>query len=460
ASAPSTTSSTPIVLENTVPENLAPSVESPALPQSASAPSTTSSTPIVLENTVPENLAPSVESPALPHSPLTAATAEPSKWQTVEVKNGDSMALIFSRLQLSSQALHEIIHLNEHTRRLRHIRPKEQLKFHIDRATHLQAMQYRLNMHQTLVVKRGEDSFTAYVEDTPPEIIIQRRHVRIDDSLYMAGVRSGLSEKLIMELANIFGWDIDFALDIRAGDKFTLIYEELYRENRKIGTGNILAAEFWNRDRQLRAVRYTNTSKRTDYFTPKGDALRKAFLRTPVDFTRISSKFNLKRKHPILKNVVRPHQGVDYAAPINTPVKATGDGIIEFLGTKGHYGKTVIIRHAGTYHTLYAHLSRFAKGIRKSHRIKQGEIIAYVGTSGLSTGPHLHYEFRVNGVHKDPLKVKLPKAKRLLDAEFAEFKQQTQLLLAALENASTADLRIALNKKNENNKAPLEPDGS
>ena len=252
-------------------------------------------------------------------------------------------------------------------------------------------------------------------------------------SLFLAGQRAGLSDKLIMEMVSLFGWDIDFALDIRKGDEFKLIYQEQYKDDQKVGDGPIVAAVFTNRNEAFRAVRYTTPDGDTNYYNENGASMRKAFLRTPLKFSRISSRFNLRRKHPVL-NRIRAHKGVDYAAPTGTPIKATGDGTVTLAGRKGGYGRTVILKHGGTRSTLYAHMSSISKNIRRGKRVKQGQIIGYVGKSGLATGPHLHYEFRVNGVHRNPLTVKFPNASGVPKKYLADFKQQTAVHLAQLEN--------------------------
>jgi murein DD-endopeptidase MepM/ murein hydrolase activator NlpD len=244
-----------------------------------------------------------------------------------------------------------------------------------------------------------------------------------------------------MELAGIFGWDIDFALDIREGDQFAVLYEGLYLDGERIGTGNILAAEFTNQGKLYRAVRYTDARGHTDYYAPDGHSMRKTFLRTPVSFTRISSRFNSGRKHPIL-NRIRAHKGVDYAAATGTPVKATGNGKIVLRGKKGGYGNTVVIQHGSSYSTLYAHLNNFARGKTVGSRVQQGEIIGYVGSTGLATGPHLHYEFRVNGVHRNPLTVKLPDAAPLPKKFREDFKLATENLIAQLELAKTQTVAL------------------
>jgi len=250
--------------------------------------------------------------------------------------------------------------------------------------------------------------------------------------LFIAAQKAGLPDNLTMQLADIFGWDIDFALDIREGDQFTILYEEFYLDGEKIKNGRILAAEFVNSGKVFQAVRYAAPGKDADYYSLDGKSMRKAFLRTPVDYRRISSRFTLGRKHPIL-NTIRAHKGVDYAASTGTPIRVTGNGKIIFRGTKGGYGNTIIVQHANKYSTLYAHMSRYKGGLRKGSRVKQGQIIGYVGSTGLATGPHLHYEFRVNNVHRDPLRVKLPGAPPLDKKYLADFKSESAALIAQLD---------------------------
>ena len=236
-----------------------------------------------------------------------------------------------------------------------------------------------------------------------------------------------------MELAGIFGWDVDFALDIRKGDNFTVVYEEMYRNGEKIKDGNILTAEFINHGKTYQAVRYTNPeNNRTEYFTPDGKSMRKTFLRSPVNFARISSGFTTSRYHPVLHKF-RSHKGVDYAAKRGTAIRASGDGKIVHRGRKGGYGRTIIIQHGSKYSTLYAHLNSYKSKLRVGSKVKQGQTIGYLGSSGLATGPHLHYEFRVNGVHRNPLTVKLPTAKPVPKRYLADFELKTTPMLAQLE---------------------------
>lgn len=353
-------------------------------------------------------------------------------WRTVTVRAGDSLSLIFGRNGLSARELHEIISLGSETRALTRIYPGKEIRFLIGDAGRLEALSYDTDVARTLQVVRGADGFTAQTIEHELETRIAQASGAISDSLFLAASRAGLSDNLTMELAGIFGWDIDFSLDIRQDDRFSVIYEEHYLHGEKLRDGKILAAEFVNRGRIHRTIRYTDADQRSDYYNPNGDSMRKAFLRSPVDFTRVSSRFNLNRRHPIL-NTIRAHRGVDYAAPTGTPVRATGDGRIVSLGPNGGYGKTIIVQHGTRYSTLYAHLSNYARGLRNGHSIKQGQIIGYVGMTGLATGPHLHYEFQVDGVHRDPLRVTLPDASPLPAKYIEDFKTYSRPLLAQLD---------------------------
>jgi murein DD-endopeptidase MepM/ murein hydrolase activator NlpD len=328
-----------------------------------------------------------------------------------------------------------------HGRWLERLIPGQVLEFTLDQSRSLVGLDLELDQTRRLKFLRHGAGFKSEIIEVPLERRIAHAAEQIEDSLFLAGQRAGLSNKVIMELVEIFGWDIDFALDIRSGDSFLVMFEELFKDGEKVGDGNILAAEFINRKERYRAVRYEDPNGRASYFTPDGTSMRKAFLRTPVKFGRVSSRFNLRRRHPVLHRI-RAHRGVDYAAASGTPVRATGDGKIIYVGRKGGYGRTVILRHGSTYSTLYAHLRRYAKGIRSGRRVQQGQVIAYVGRSGLATGPHLHYEFRVRGKHRNPLTVKLPKAAPVPTALKADFELKTKDLVAQLDVLSRT--RVAL----------------
>ncbi len=366
-----------------------------------------------------------------------------SKWITQKVKSGESLALIFKKSKLNPRELHDIIKLGKSTKALKSIQPGQELKFRISDKGALQELLYIQDSLRSLHVMKFSHGFQA----TPIVKTIEKRithaQVVIHNSLFEAGLSAGLSNTLIMDLAGIFGWDIDFALDIRSGDQFSIVYQEHYLEGKKIRDGVILAAEFINQKRRYQAIRFTDKKNRTDYYTPEGLSMRKAFLRTPVDFRRISSRFG-KRKHPIL-NYMRLHKGVDYVARRGTPVRASGDGKIVHKRRKGGYGRTVIIKHGGKYSTLYAHLQGYKKGLYVGKKIKQGQTIGYVGTSGRSTGPHLHYEFRVNGVHRNPLTVKLPNAKPINKEFKAEYLSYATKMIAQLDSYNK--ISVALNNK-------------
>ncbi len=364
------------------------------------------------------------ESPAVEPSP---SAPEPL---LVTIRSGDTLSGIFDRVGLSQQELYRLLQQKEARERLRSIRPGKKLSFELGEENRLQRLSYLIDPTQTFEVRRDGDGFRTATIQHPLERRTRFASGVIDSSLFLAAQRAGLSDKTTMEMADIFGWDIDFALDIRAGDRFSVLYEELYRDGEKVRDGDILAAEFSNRGKTYVAVRYTTPDGRSGYYSPDGMQMRKPFLRTPVKFTRISSRFG-KRFHPIL-NRMRNHKGVDYAAPTGTPIRATADGKVLFKGRKGGYGRTVILQHGKRYSTLYAHMSRYGK-IRTGQRVRQGQIIGYVGQSGRATGPHLHYEFRINGVHRNPLTVRLPKSLPIEKRYLEDFRARTEKVLALLE---------------------------
>ena len=350
--------------------------------------------------------------------PDSNAIGTSGKWHEIIIRRGDTLSAIFGRLQIGRDLAPLMASAKEY-KLLKLIRPGQRLRLRID-GTSLEELVYESTKLRQLRVVRTDNGFESSLIVEP----VERRQVLasgiIEQSLFIAGRKAGLADKLIMQLAGIFAWDIDFALDIRKGDRFTVIYEKHYVNGEKLQDGDIIAAEFINRGKAFYAIQHDSVDGGIAYYTPEGRSVRGQFLRTPVDFARITSQFSLKRKHPIL-NKIRKHKGVDYAAPTGTPVRATGNGKVVFRGRKGGYGRTVILKHGAAYTTLYAHMSRYARKLNQGQRVKQGQIIGYVGRSGLATGPHLHYEFRVNGIHRDPLRVTLPKAKSLPRSELANF---------------------------------------
>lgn len=370
----------------------------------------------------------------------TQTDESPSPWHTLTVNQGDNLSLIFDRMNLSPAVLYEVMTVSQDTKMLKRLMPGKTLKLKLIN-DELAALIYEPDLTTSLHITKSDSGYNSEIIITELEQKINEAEGMIEDSLFLAGQEAGLSDNLIMRFVAIYGWDIDFALDIRSGDRFKLIYKEQFKEGQKVGEGPILAAEFINRGKTFRAVRYTSPEGQTGYYNEKGYSMRKAFLRTPVKFNRISSRFNLKRRHPVL-NRIRAHKGVDYAAPTGTPIKATGDGAITFVGSKGGYGKMIVIRHGGIYDTVYAHMSRYAKRMKRGKHVKQGDIIGYVGQTGLATGPHLHYEFRVHGVHRNPLTVKLPKALKIAKKHLTHFKEQTASILAKLDEASVTELAL------------------
>ncbi len=362
-----------------------------------------------------------------------ASNLAPKQWREFKVKSGDSLAQLFKRAKIKPQQLDELMKSGKAVKTLRKIFPKDLIRVLSDDDGVLQALRYDIDHKSYLMVERTSGVLVAKTYNHQIETRQTHASGVIESSLFLAAQEAGISQNIIMELANVFGWDIDFALDIRKGDSFTVLHEELFRNGEKISDGDILAAEFTNNGKTYRAVRYTNPqTNRSEFFTPDGKSMRKAFLRTPVDFTRISSRFTVNRYHPILHKV-RSHKGVDYAAKSGTPVHSAGDGKVIFKGKKGGYGKVMIVQHGTKYTTLYAHLKTYNRKLKVGSKVKQGQTIAYVGQSGLATGPHLHYEFRVNGTHRNPLTVKLPESSPVPKRYMADFELTTTPVFAQLE---------------------------
>jgi len=353
----------------------------------------------------------------------------------VVVRRNDTLEQIFRQMRISLDDLATIRGLPGVRENLDALKPGEHLTVsQIDGA--LQKITRRTSEAALLSVTRGATDFTAQVIETPVDIRTVTAHGVIESSLFTSGRAAGMSSDLILRLANdIFGWDIDFALEIQPNDQYTVVYEQKYRDGVYLSDGRILAAEFVNAGRAYRAVRFeSNDGQISDYFTPDGKSMRKQFLRAPVDFKYISSNFNPHRFHPLL-NITRAHQGVDYATPTGTPIKASGDGRVAFAGVKGGYGNAIILEHGGSVSTLYGHLSRYAKGMRDGARVKQGDIIGFVGSTGAATGPHLHYEYRINGIHKNPRTISLPDAKPIPIRYEAAFETASAALLTQLDRS-------------------------
>ncbi len=374
---------------------------------------------------------------ALPGEALAATTNKVTHlWENVKVRTGDTLARILTSRGHTPATVHQIVSSGPAGEALTAIKVGTTLKVATDHDGQLSEISYQPDPYRVVNVRRNSDGVYESEIVEKPAVTVQRfAEGTIEDSLFGAGKRAGVSDTVILEIADVFGYDIDFALEVQQGDSFRVLFEEVLVEGEKVRDGDVLAAEFVNEGRTYRAVRYKTSDGRVGYYTPEGMAMRKAFLRTPVDFARISSGFTTRRLHPVL-HTVRAHKGVDYAAARGTPVKAAGDGRIEYAGNKGGYGRTIIIQHGGSKSTLYAHLNGFAKNIRSGARVSQGQVIGYVGSTGLASGPHLHYEFRVNGVHVNPLKVKTAEATPIAASEKQAFLAESTRLVAMLDNFS------------------------
>ncbi|MGE0583165.1 MAG: peptidoglycan DD-metalloendopeptidase family protein [Steroidobacteraceae bacterium] len=375
-------------------------------------------------------------------SPVAQASLAGTAIEVI-VRRNDTLDRIFRQLELSLGDLATLRALPDLRATLDRLHPGEALTFFRDGAGRLLGLERQLSESERLTIAREDEGFRTHITENPLEREVRTAGATITSSLFEAARAAGISDQTAIEIADVFAWDIDFVLDVRGGDRFVVTYEQLSQDGEYLRDGALLAVKFVNQGREYRAVRYVDAQGNARYFTPEGRSLKKAFLRAPLEFTRVSSRFNPNRKHPVL-NRIRAHRGVDYAAPSGTPVRAAGDGRVRFRGVKGGYGNVVELAHANGVVTVYGHLSRFTRQLRAGQRVSQGDVIAYVGQSGLATGPHLHYEYRLHGAYKDPQKVKLPDAAPLPDALLADFRAQTAPLLAGLDASPSTPATPAL----------------
>ena len=333
------------------------------------------------------------------------------------VQEGENLSVIFEKHNVSLNNTYKIFR-EDRTNKIKNILPNDRLEF-LDLDGELQKiiiyksplLSYEVDLSSEISIERI---------DRKPELINTFKTGVIESSFYLAGLENSVPESVIMDLAYIFGWDIDFVFDIRAGDRFKLLYETPFVDGQQIENGSILFAEFYNQNNRYTVIRYEGKNKKWEYFNIDGGSLEKAFLRAPLDFAYVSSHFNPNRRHPIL-NTIRAHNGVDYAAKRGTPIRATGEGVIQSVGWKSGYGRTIVIRHGGEITTLYAHMDKYHPSMTKGMKVSQGQTIGYVGDSGLATAPHLHYEFRIGEKRTDPLKVALPSAAPLDQSKINQF---------------------------------------
>ena len=382
----------------------------------------------------PRTLAAAATAADMPaRQPSPAAHEASLGFSTIEVvvSRNDTMDRLFRRFELNLGDLATLRNLPELRSQIDRLKPGEMLRL-MHRDGELVGLERKLSDSETLKVTRDADGFVSDVLENPLEVRTHTASATIQNSLFQAASEAEMSDRVAFELAEIFQYDIDFVLDIQSGDRFTVVYEEVLQDGVPLRTGNILAAKFVNEGREYRAVRYVDGQGNGQYYDPDGKSLRKAFIRAPVQFSRISSRFNPSRKHPVL-NRIRAHKGVDYAAPVGTPVRAAGEGRVRFVGRQGGYGNVIELEHGSGVVTVYGHLSRFAAKLHRGQRVTLAQVIGYVGMTGLATGPHLHYEYRIRGVHKNPQTVPLPDAEPIPAAEREDFFVATASLVNMLD---------------------------
>jgi len=364
-------------------------------------------------------------------SAVEAETSNFIKLKRAEIKRNDSLFSILKRLGIEEKNIVTLVN-SDRSNLLAQIKIGKTLEVGINDSNIVISLNYIKDFKSGVRAEKSGEVYEIEEYELNTEKYRVFKNIEINNSLYVDGLKEGLPDSVIMDLVYIFGWDIDFVHDIRPGDSYSLIYEEVFVNGEKKLDGDILIAEFINRDRTHTAIRYKLQNGFSEYFSLEGRNVKKAFLRSPVKFSYISSSYNLKRRHPILHKI-RAHTGVDYAASRGTPVRTTGDGTVVFADKKGGYGNLVEIKHTEDYSTRYAHLNKFHSKIKVGEKVNQSETIGYVGRTGTATGDHLHYEFRVNGKHTNPLTVKLPNAKPIHENDKDSYGLHAKKILADLK---------------------------
>ncbi len=377
----------------------------------------------------------------LPQQPITSVGPasmqhDAQDWEQVAVQSGQTLDAIFRQQGFSIALLQNILDVSDDTKQLTRIRPGDVFEFRRDQDGEMSEMRYPIDEEHYLLVRREGGGLSAEMQQREITREIAQVEGVINSSLFLAARDAGLNDQMILDLANIFGWDIDFVLDIRDGDQFMLVYEKVFRDGEFLRDGKILAATFINQGARFQALWYDN-GKIADYYAPDGRNMRKEFLRAPLNFSYITSAFNPKRMHPILKRI-RPHNGIDYYAPPGTPVYAAGDGTVIRSAYSAANGNHVFIQHSNSIVTKYLHFSK--RAVKQGQKVKQGQTIGYVGSTGLATGPHLHYEFVLDGVHRDPRTVPLPKVEPLGPELLADFQLRSAPMLTQLSRLESASL--------------------
>ncbi len=354
-------------------------------------------------------------------------------WRQEKIKRGDTISAILARLGVNTQDKTDFLRAARESKGMRQLIPGRTIYAQTTVEGELLMLRYIFGKEELFLMEKADNTFQMSEQPAEFDTQIRMRTGFVNSSLFAATDKAGVPNKVAAQITEIFASDIDFYRDLRKGDYFTVVYETMHDDGgEQTKSGRVLAAEYVNNGKPHQAVYYQASSGEGGYYTPEGKSLRKQFLRAPLSFSRISSGFTNARFHPVLKKW-RAHKGIDYAAPTGTPVMATASGAVSFAGTQRGYGKIIILTHSKKYDTAYGHLSRFAKGLHNGKRVNQGDIIGYVGATGMATGPHLHYELRVDGVQKDPAKVVLPTAPPIAKKGMAAFKKETESLVARLD---------------------------
>lgn len=353
-------------------------------------------------------------------------------WREERIQRGDTVASLLNRLEVEDEAASTFLRTTKEARTLYQLVPGRSVRAQTDADGQLLSLRYIASDNTLLQVDRTANGFQVQEKQAPMESRVSMKSGEIRSSLFGATDAAGVPDPVAIQMADIFSSDIDFHLDIRKGDRFTVVYETFHSNGEPVKTGRVLAAEFVNAGKAYRAVYFRDRDGHEGYYSPEGKNLRKAFLRSPLEFSRITSGFTLARFHPILQTW-RAHKGVDYGAPTGTRVRAVADGTVAFAGKQNGYGNLIVLQHNGSISTAYGHLSGFAKGLRHGSRVHQGDIIGYVGATGMATGPHLHYEFRVAGVQRNPLTVPMPQAFPIAAQYKSDFLASAAPLIARIE---------------------------
>jgi len=347
----------------------------------------------------------------------------------VQVQSGQTLGAVFEQMGVPASVMHLVLEVPS-ARALSRLRAGAEIAFDLSQGGELRGLRFERDEASRVELQLAGGKIKESIIERPLERRVMVASGEITSSLYAAGAKAGLSNAAINQMANAFSYDIDFTQDLRDGDHFQVVYEELWRDGERLRSGGVVAASFVNRGKEHTALRYVQNGKE-EYFDLTGRPLKKSFMRMPIEFARISSRFNPNRRHPVL-GTVRAHKGVDYAARTGTPIMAAGEARVSFVGWQNGYGRTVVLDHGRGYTTLYGHMSRFGD-YKTGQRVGQGAVIGFVGMTGLASGPHLHYEFRVNGVHRDPLTVTMPKPEPLTGTALAQFRAATAPAMAQLK---------------------------